>query len=170
MTIVTAWLVVCVTIWETVYMSKCVNTLEMSWVRLIRSTGGFLVSSDIVLEIRLKELKSRVLNTLSKVSASSSTLLSKSEASVNISKQCQRSQDGFPSTIAAWATLLLSGLTLLQTICTKIQAQSSDPTLITQTTARQHWSFGLWGPQRCHYLREALVNQQTRPGVELYKY
>ena len=92
----------------------------------------------MVLEIGPEELKSGVLNALSKVSASFSTLLSKSEASVNIQKQCQRSQDGFPSTIAAWATLLLSGLTLLQTICTKIQAQSSDSTLITQTTARQH--------------------------------
>ena len=105
---------------------------------MIGGTGGFPVSSDIVLEIGPEELKSGVLNTLSKASASSSTSLSRSEASVNIQKQCQRSQDGFPSTIAAWATLLLSGLTLLQTICTKIQAQSSDPTLITQTTARQH--------------------------------
>ena len=42
------------------------------------------MSSDIVLEIRLEELKSGVLNTLSKVSASSSTLLSRSETSVNI--------------------------------------------------------------------------------------
>ena len=50
----------------------------------MRGVEGFLVSSDIVLEIELEELKSRVLNTLSKVSASSSTLLSKSEASVNI--------------------------------------------------------------------------------------
>ena len=87
---------------------------------MIRSVRGFLVSSDIVLEIESEELKSRVLNTLSKVFASSKTLLSKSEASVTIQKQCQRSQDGFPSTIAAWVTLLLSGLTLLQTICTKI--------------------------------------------------
>ena len=104
----------------------------------MRGVGGFPIGSDIVLEIGLEELKSRVLNALSKASASSSTLLSKSEASVNIQKQCQRSQDGFPSTIAAWTTLLLSGLTLLQTICTKIQAQSSDSTLIMQTTARQH--------------------------------
>ena len=66
----------------------------------MRGVEGFPVSSDIVLEIGLKELKSRVLNTLSKVSASSSTLLSKSEASVNIQKQCQKSQNGFPSTIA----------------------------------------------------------------------
>ena len=50
----------------------------------MRSVEGFPVSSDIVLKIRLEELKSRVLNTLSKVSASSSTLLSKSETSVNI--------------------------------------------------------------------------------------
>ena len=151
-------------------MSKCVGTLGIGWVGLIRSVEGFPISSNIVLKIELEELKSGVLNTLSKVSASSNTLLSKSEASVNIQKQCQRSQNGFPSTIAAWATLLLSGLTLLQTICTKIQAQSSDPTLITQTTTKQHWSFRLWGPQRCHYLREALVNQWTRPGVELHKY
>ena len=67
---------------------------------MIESVRGFLVSSNIVLEIGPEELKSGVLNTLSKVSASSSTLLSKSEASVNIQKQCQRSQDGFPSTIA----------------------------------------------------------------------
>ena len=66
---------------------------------MIESVRGFLVSSNIVLEIGPEELKSGVLNTLSKVSASSSTLLSKSEASVNIQKQCQRSQDGFPSTI-----------------------------------------------------------------------
>ena len=138
MTAVTAWLVACTTIWETVYMSRYISTLRIGWVELIRGTEGFLVSSNIVLEIRLKELKSRVLNTLSKVSASSSTLLSKSEASVNIQKQCQRSQDSFPSTITVWATLLLSGLTLLQTIYTKIQAQFSDSTLITQTTARQH--------------------------------
>ena len=98
----------------------------------------FPVGSDIVLKIGLEELKSGVLNTLSKTFASSSTLLSKSEASVNIQKQCQRSQDSFPSTITAWATLLLSGLTLLQTICAKIQAQSSNPTPITQTTTRQH--------------------------------
>ena len=65
----------------------------------MRGVRGFPVSSDIVLEIRPEELKSGVLNTLSKVSASSSTLLSKSETSVNIQKQCQRSQDGFPSTI-----------------------------------------------------------------------
>ena len=52
---------------------------------------GFPVGSDIVLEIESEELKSGVLNTLSKVSASFSTLLSKSEASVNIQKQCQRS-------------------------------------------------------------------------------
>ena len=67
----------------------------------MRSVEGFLVSFDIVLEIGPEELKSGVLNALSKVSASSSTLLSRSEASVNISKQCQRSQNGFPSTIAA---------------------------------------------------------------------
>ena len=67
----------------------------------MRGVGGFPVGSDIVLKIGLEELKSRVLNTLSKVSASSSTLLSKSEASVNIQKQCQRSQDGFLSTITA---------------------------------------------------------------------
>ena len=67
----------------------------------MRGVERFPVSSDIVLEIRLKELKSGVLNTLSKVSASSSTLLFKSKASVNIQKQCQRSQNGFPSTIAA---------------------------------------------------------------------
>ena len=65
----------------------------------MRGVEGFLVSSDIVLEIGPEELKSGVLNALSKVSASSSTLLSKSKASVNIQKQCQRSQDGFPSTI-----------------------------------------------------------------------
>ena len=151
-------------------MFRCVNALGMDWAESMRGAGGFPVGSDIVLEIGPEELKSGVLNALSKVSASSSTLLSRSEASVNIQKQCQKSQDGFPSTIAAWATLLLSGLTLLQTICTKIQAQSSDSTLITQTTVKQHWSFGLWGPQRCHYLREALVNQQTRLGVELHKY
>ena len=57
----------------------------------MRSVKGFPISSDIVLEIGPEELKSRVLNTLSKVFASSSTLLSKSEASVNIQKQCQRS-------------------------------------------------------------------------------
>ena len=57
----------------------------------MRGVGGFLVSFDIVLEIGLEELKSRVLNTLSKVSASFSTLLSRSETSVNIQKQCQRS-------------------------------------------------------------------------------
>ena len=67
----------------------------------MRGVRGFLVSSNIVLEIRPEELKSGVLNALLKVSASSSTLLSRSEASVNIQKQCQRSQDGFPSTIAA---------------------------------------------------------------------
>ena len=67
----------------------------------MRGVEGFSVSSDIVLKIGPEELKSRVLNTLSKVSASSSTLLSKSEASVNIQKQCQRSQDSFPLTIAA---------------------------------------------------------------------
>ena len=66
----------------------------------MRGVREFLVSSDIVLEIEPEELKSRVLNTLLKVFASSSTLLSKSETSVNIQKQCQRSQDGFPSTIA----------------------------------------------------------------------
>ena len=136
--VVTAWLVACVTIWETICMSRCVNTLRISWAELIRGVKEFPVSSDIVLEIEPEELKSRVLNTLSKVSASSSTLLSKSETSVNIQKQCQKSQNGFPSTIAAWTTLLLLSLTLLQTICTKIQVQSSDPTLITQTTTRQH--------------------------------
>ena len=57
----------------------------------MRGVRGFSVSSDIVLKIGLEELKSGVLNTLSKVSASSSTLLSKSETSVNIQKQCQRS-------------------------------------------------------------------------------
>ena len=57
----------------------------------MRGVGGFLVSSDIVLEIGPEELKSGVLNALSKVSASSSTLLSRSEASVNIQKQCQKS-------------------------------------------------------------------------------
>ena len=66
---------------------------------MIESVEGFSVSSNIVLEIGPEELKSRVLNTLSKASASSSTLLSKSEASVNIQKQCQKSQDGFLSTI-----------------------------------------------------------------------
>ena len=138
MTTVTAWLVACTTIWETVYMSRCVSTLGIGWAGLMRSVGGFLVSSDIVLKIRLEELKSEVLNTLSKVSASFSTLLSRFKTSVNIQKQCQKSQDGFPSIITTWATLLLSGLTLLQTICTKIQAQSSDSTLITQTITRQH--------------------------------
>ena len=54
----------------------------------MRGVKRFPISSDIVLEIEPEELKSRVLNTLSKVSASSSTLLSKSEASVNIQKQC----------------------------------------------------------------------------------
>ena len=100
MTVVTAWLVACTTIWETVYMSRCVSTLEIDWAGLIKSIEGFLVSSDIVLEIELEELKSEVLNALLKVFASSSTLLSKSEASVNIQKQCQRSQNSFPSTIA----------------------------------------------------------------------
>ena len=57
----------------------------------MRSVEGFPVGSDIVLEIGPEELKSEVLNTLSKVFTSSSTLLSKSEASVNIQKQCQRS-------------------------------------------------------------------------------
>ena len=65
-------------------MSKYINTLGISWVELIRSVREFPVSSDIVLKIRLEELKSRVLNTLSKVFASFSTLLSKSETSVNI--------------------------------------------------------------------------------------
>ena len=65
----------------------------------MRGTERFPVGSDIVLEIEPEELKSGVLNTLLKVFASSSTLLSKSEASVNIQKQCQRSQNGFPSTI-----------------------------------------------------------------------
>ena len=50
----------------------------------MRGVKGFLVSSDIVLKIELKELKFRVLNTLSKVFTSFSTLLSKSETSVNI--------------------------------------------------------------------------------------
>ena len=45
---------------------------------------GFPVGSDIVLEIGPEELKSEVLNTLLKVFASFSTLLSRSEASVNI--------------------------------------------------------------------------------------
>ena len=66
----------------------------------MRGVEGFPVSSDIVLKTGPEELKSGVLNTLSKVFASSSTLLSRSEASVNIQKQCQRSQDSFPSTIA----------------------------------------------------------------------
>ena len=57
----------------------------------MRGVGGFPVGSDIVLKIGLEELKSRVLNTLSKVSANSSTLLSKSETSMNIQKQCQKS-------------------------------------------------------------------------------
>ena len=57
----------------------------------MRGVEGFLISSDIVLEIRLEELKSGVLNALSKVSVSFSTLLSRSEASVNIQKQYQRS-------------------------------------------------------------------------------
>ena len=65
----------------------------------MRSVRGFPVGSDIILKIEPEELKSRVLNTLLKVFISSSTLLSKSEASVNIQKQCQRSQDGFPLTI-----------------------------------------------------------------------
>ena len=82
--IVTAWLVACTTIWETVYMFRCVNTLGMSWVELMRSVEGFPVSSDIVLKIELEELKSGVLNALLKVSASFSTLLSKSETSMNI--------------------------------------------------------------------------------------
>ena len=50
----------------------------------MRGVEGFLVGSNIVLEIRPEELKSGVLNTLSKVSASFSTLLSKFKASVNI--------------------------------------------------------------------------------------
>ena len=137
-TVVTAWLVACVTIWETVCMFKCVSTLRISWVELIKSVEGFPVSSDIVLKIELEELKSRVLNTLSKVFTSFSTLLSKSEASVNIQKQCQKSQNSFPSIITTWVTLLLLSLTLLQTIYIKIQVQSSDLTLITQTTAKQH--------------------------------
>ena len=53
----------------------------------MRGVERFPVSSDIVLEIELEELKSRVLNTLLKVFASSSTLLSKSETSINIQKQ-----------------------------------------------------------------------------------
>ena len=91
MTVVTAWLVACVTIWETVCMFRYINTLRIGWVELIKSVRGFLVSSDIVLKIGLEKLKSGVLNTLSKVSTSFSTLLFKSEASVNIQKQCQRS-------------------------------------------------------------------------------
>ena len=91
MATVTAWLVACTTIWETVCMSKCVDTLGIGWAGLIRGVEGFPVGSDIVLKIGPEELKSRVLNTLSKVFASSSTLLSKSEASVNIQKQCQKS-------------------------------------------------------------------------------
>ena len=79
-----------------------------------------------------------MLNTLSKVFVSSSTLLSKSKTSVNIQKQCQKSQDSFLLIITTWVTLLLLSLTLLQTICVKIQAQSSDPTLITQTITKQH--------------------------------
>ena len=78
-------------IWETVYMFKCINVFGLDWVKLVKSVKGFLVSSNIVLKIELEELKSEVLNTLSKVFASSSTLLSKSKASVNIQKQCQRS-------------------------------------------------------------------------------
>ena len=50
----------------------------------MRGVKGFPVSSDIVLKIGPEELKSGVLNALSKVSASSSTLLSRSETSVNI--------------------------------------------------------------------------------------
>ena len=57
----------------------------------MRGVKRFPVGSDIVLKIEPKELKSRVLNTLSKVSVSSCTLLSRFEASVNIQKQCQRS-------------------------------------------------------------------------------
>ena len=57
----------------------------------MRSVRGFPVGSDIVLKIEPEELKSRVLNTLLKVSASFSTLLSKSKTSVNIQKQCQKS-------------------------------------------------------------------------------
>ena len=90
-TIVTVWLVTCVTIWETVYMSKCVNTLRISWAELIKSVREFFIVSNIVLKIELEELKSRVLNTLLKAFASSNTLLSKSEASVNIQKQYQKS-------------------------------------------------------------------------------
>ena len=88
---VTAWLVACVTIWETVYMSKCVNVFKRGWVKLIKSIERFSVSSDIVLKIEPEKLKSRVLNTLSKVSVNFSTLLSKSKTSVNIQKQCQKS-------------------------------------------------------------------------------
>ena len=84
MTVVTAWLIVYTTIWETVYMFKCVNTLRIGWAELIRSVKGFPIGSDIVLKIELKELKSGVLNTLSKAFVSFSTSLSKSEASVNI--------------------------------------------------------------------------------------
>ena len=90
-TVTTAWLVACTTIWETVYMFTCVSTLGIGWAESIRGVKGFSVNSDIVLEIEPEELKSRVLNTLSKVSASSSTLLSKSETSMNIQKQCQKS-------------------------------------------------------------------------------
>ena len=50
----------------------------------MRGVEGFPVSSNIVLKIGPEELKSRVLNTLSKVSVSFSTLLSRSETSVNI--------------------------------------------------------------------------------------
>ena len=91
MTVVTAWLVACTTIWETVCMFKCVDTLGISWVKLIKGVREFFISSDIVLKIELEELKSRVLNTLSKVFTSSSTLLSKSKTSVNIQKQYQKS-------------------------------------------------------------------------------
>ena len=90
-TVVTAWLVVCTTIWETVYMSRCVSTLGIGWAELIRGIEGFFISSNIVLKIEPEELKSRVLNTLLKTFASFKTLLSKSETSVNIQKQCQKS-------------------------------------------------------------------------------
>ena len=86
--VVTAWLVVYTTIWVTVYMSKCIKVLKLSRVKLLKSVRGFLVSSNIVLKIESEELKSRVLNTLLKVFTTFNTLLSKSETSVNIQKQC----------------------------------------------------------------------------------
>ena len=83
-TVVTVWLTVYTTIWETVYMFKYINTLGISWVELIKSVKEFPVSSDIVLKIELKELKFKVLNTLLKVFTNFSTLLSKTKASINI--------------------------------------------------------------------------------------